>query len=70
MNNPAPILRDPDMRLVGVALERAALQAQQFALQTGTPCYVWQDGKIVNIGAPLTASAAVPAAMGQVSQVG
>lgn len=70
MNNPAPILRDPDMRGVGVALERAARQAQQLALQTGTPCYVWQDGQIVNIGAPLTAPAAAPAATGQVGQVG
>lgn len=70
MNNPAPILRDPDMRLVGVALERAARQAQQLALQTGTPCYVWQDGQIVNIGAPPATPAAVPAATGQVGQVG
>jgi hypothetical protein len=63
MNNPAPTLRDPDMLMVGVALERAALQAQRFALQTGTPCYVWKDGKIVNIGAPPKSQAATPAAI-------
>lgn len=64
MNHPAPTLRDPDMLMVGVALERAARQAQQLALQTGTPCYVWQDGKIVNIGAPPKVPTAPPAAIG------
>ncbi len=44
-------LRDPDLLKVGDALRRAALGAQQLALKTGTPCYVWQGGKIVNIGA-------------------
>lgn len=52
MNGTPPMLHDPDMRQVGAALERAARAALQLALQTGTPCYVWQDGRIVNIGAP------------------
>ena len=45
-------LRDPDLLQAGVALQRAALKAQQLSRQTGTPCYVWRDGRIVNIGAP------------------
>lgn len=52
MNEQAPKLRDPDMLQVGVALRRAALKAQALARQTETPCYVWVDGQIVNIGAP------------------
>ncbi len=64
MNGAPPKLRDPDMLMVGVALERAARRAQQLALQTSTPCYVWQDGEVVNIGAPPKAPAAPPAAMG------
>jgi len=45
-------LRDPDLLQAGAALLRAARAAQELAHKTGTPCYVWQDGKIVNIGAP------------------
>lgn len=60
MNGAPPMLRDPDMLQVGAALERAARAALQLALQTGTPCYVWQDGRIVNIGAPLPAPMAAP----------
>jgi hypothetical protein len=52
MNGTPPKLRDADLVLVGVALQRAARQAQQLAQTTATPCYVWQNGKIVNIGAP------------------
>lgn len=53
MNTPEPQLRDPDMLQVGVALRRAALKAQALARQTATPCYVWVNGQIVNIGAPV-----------------
>ena len=48
-----PIFRDPDLLLVGTALLRAAQKAQELALKTSTPCYVWRDGQIVNIGAPV-----------------
>jgi hypothetical protein len=58
MNDAAPKLRDPDLIQVGAALQRAARQAQQLAQKTATPCYVWQNGKIVNIGA----AAPVPSA--------
>jgi len=34
-------------------LRRAATKAQELARQTGTPCFVWQNGRIVNIGSPL-----------------
>ena len=43
--------RDPDLLNAGAALQRAARKALEVALQMGTPCYVWLDGKIVNIGA-------------------
>jgi len=51
MNDEALKLRDTDLNQVGPALQRAALQAQALAQKTSTPCYVWQNGKIVNIGA-------------------
>ncbi len=49
--------RDRDLRHVGDALRRAARKAQELALQTGTPCYVWLDGRVVNIGAPVATRA-------------
>ena len=45
-------LTDPDLLKAGDALQRSARKALELARQTGTPCYVWQNGKIVNIGAP------------------
>ena len=51
MNDAAPKLRDPDLLKAGAALQRAARKAQELAQKTATPCYVWQNGKIVNIGA-------------------
>lgn len=53
--NPMPI-RDTDLLNVEAALRRAGRKALELALQTGTPCYVWQDGKVVNIGAPVPAT--------------
>lgn len=44
--------RDPDLLNAEAALIRAAANARALALATGTPCYVWKDGRIVNIGAP------------------
>ena len=52
---PAPVstqTRDPDLWKVGTALQRSASRALEIALQTSTPCYIWQDGRIANIGAP------------------
>jgi hypothetical protein len=47
------MLRDPDLQKVLPALRRAAQNARELALRTGTPCHVWRDGKMVNIGASL-----------------
>lgn len=47
---------DPDLLKVEAALRRAGRKALELALQTGTPCYVWQDGKVVNIGVPMPAT--------------
>ena len=58
MNDIAPRLRDPDLLKAGIALQRAARQAQELAQRTATPCYVWQNGKIVNIGAAAVAAPA------------
>lgn len=44
-------LTDPDLLKVGDALQRSARKALELARQTGTPCYVWLNGEIVNIGA-------------------
>jgi hypothetical protein len=43
---------DPDLQKVEPALRRAAQGARELALRTGTPCYVWRDGKLINIGSP------------------
>ena len=51
VNAPASKLRDPDLLKVGDALRRAARKAREIAQHTATPCYIWQDGRIVNIGA-------------------
>lgn len=45
-------LTDPDLLKAGDALQRSARRALELARQTGTPCYVWLNGKIENIGAP------------------
>lgn len=33
------------------ALKRAGKNALKLARQTGTPCFVWRDGKIVDLNA-------------------
>ncbi|THD06774.1 hypothetical protein [Metallibacterium scheffleri] len=62
MSTPKPqstiMLCDPDLQKVLPALRRAAHIARELALRTGTPCHVWLDGKMVNIGAPLPAKPA------------
>lgn len=62
MNGTTPKLRDPDLLQAGAALQRAASKAQELAQKTATPCYVWQNGKIVNIGAAAVVVAHAPAA--------
>ncbi len=45
----AMALKDPDIAGSLPALRRAARAAHQLARQTGTPCYIFKNGKIVNI---------------------
>ena len=40
-------IKDPDIRGVAPALQRAALAARRIAKITGTPLVIWKDGKIV-----------------------
>jgi hypothetical protein len=39
----------PDLIGVEAALRRAGAQALKLARQTGTPCWVWRDGKMVDL---------------------
>ena len=39
----------PEARDTLRALRRAAKRALELGLQTGTPVYVWKDGKIVDL---------------------
>ena len=41
----------PDFVGAEAALRRAVARALALARQTGTHCYVWQDGKIVDLAA-------------------
>ena len=44
--------KDPDLLGSHAALKRAARSALRLARDTGTPCYVLQRGKSVDIAAP------------------
>ncbi len=44
-------VKDKDMLGSHAALKRAARSALKTARDTGTPCYILQDGKIVDIAA-------------------
>lgn len=41
--------KDEDLRNAGKALVRSAKKALQIAIQTKTPCYIYKDGKIIDI---------------------
>lgn len=41
--------KDPDIRASAKALRRAARRALELGLRTGTPVYVLQDGKIIDL---------------------
>lgn len=56
---PPVTLHGPDLQKVLPALRRAAQNARELALRTGTPCHVWRDGTMVNIGATLPGKAPV-----------
>jgi hypothetical protein len=40
---------DEDIKHAGEALQRAARKARELAERTGTPFYVFRDGKIVDL---------------------
>lgn len=42
-------LQNPDIRGSLAAMRRAAKAALELAKRTGTPCYVMENGKIVNL---------------------
>lgn len=44
--------KDPDLLGAVQALKRSAANALKLARKTHTPCYVFDDGKIVDIAAP------------------
>ena len=43
---------DADMAKAGRALERAAARARHLAEQTGTPLYIFKDGRVMNLNRP------------------
>ena len=40
---------DPDIHASLPALKLAAADARKLAIATGTPFYVWKDGRVVNL---------------------
>ena len=49
MKNGKRSINDSDLRHVGRALRRAAAKAKSLARATGTPFYVWENGRIVDL---------------------
>jgi hypothetical protein len=41
--------KDPDLRGAAAALQRAAQRALALSIQSGTPCLVMVDGKLVDL---------------------
>jgi hypothetical protein len=49
MNKKLVQSKDPDIAGIDAALRRAAKRALQIGLETGTPVYVLENGKIVDL---------------------
>ena len=49
MNRQKAGSKDPDIQASVKALRRAARRAMRLGVQTGTPVYVLQDGKIIGL---------------------
>ena len=49
MKQEEKVPRDPDIRASFKALRRAARRALELGMRTGTPVYVLQNGKIINL---------------------
>ncbi len=41
--------KDPVIRGSLAAMRRAARAAKALAIKTGTPLYIWKDGRVVNL---------------------
>ncbi len=54
--------RHPDLVNADAALQRAARNALELAVRTGTPCWVLRDGNIVDIAAEAAATGSLIAA--------
>ena len=49
MNKNPKLPENPEFAAVDTALKRAAKAAHTLARKTKTPCYIWQDGAIVDV---------------------
>ena len=49
MNRQTAGSKDPDIQASGKALRRAARRARELGVQTGTPVYVMQNGRIIDL---------------------
>jgi hypothetical protein len=47
--NPKVRVKDPDIQKSLTALRRAAADARKLSEATGTPFYIWQKGRVVNL---------------------
>ena len=49
MNKKAVVSDNPEFAAVDAAMKRAAKVAHSLARKTKTPCYIWEDGAIVDL---------------------
>ncbi len=49
MSEKNDLIENPEFAAVDAALKRAAKAAHTLARKTKTPCYIWQDGAIVDL---------------------
>jgi hypothetical protein len=49
MKSKTCLSRDPDIINSMKAMKRAARAARKLSIETGTPFYIWKDGKIVDL---------------------
>ncbi len=49
MNRRPKVSENAEFAAIDAALKRAAKVAHTLARKTKTPCYIWKDGKIVDI---------------------
>ena len=49
MNKKTVVHENPEFAAVDAAMKRAAKAAHSLARKTKTPCYIWEDGAIVDL---------------------